>query len=429
MHKVLEGVKVIDLSQWAAVPIAARFLGDLGADVIHIEHPTRGDAMRSLQARLVIQGDMPPVDINALWENYNRNKRGITLDVSKKKGQEILFRMLSTADVFLNNMRPFEVIKYGIDYAALKEKFPALIYGNLTGLGQKGPEKDLPGLDTTTYWMRGGIPHGVSQPGISIPAYAPGGFGDNMAGMALALGVMTALYDREKTHMGQEIYISLLQMGVFQLSFELAATLVTGKDCTEWRHKPPQDVLEKAEEATACLWDCERKRHLNALSKQYKTRDGRVIQLVMVQSDLYWSSFCRVIHKEELEHDPRFTTFDARVENSETLTNIIDEVMATRLFDEWAEIFVKARIPFGYYQTYAEVVKDRQAQANSFFPEFDHPNYGKIKLIANPLNLSETPAAIYQPAPEFSQHTEEVLLSCGYSWDDINVFKDEGLIA
>ena len=272
MASALAGIKVIDVSQVAAVPMAARYLGDFGADVLHIEHPIMGDSFRVVQAGMS-QVTGIQSDINYVWENYNRNKRSVTLDLSRKPGQKILYRLVEKADVFLTNMRPFEVAKYRLDYSVLSQLNPGLIYGGLTGYGKKGPERDAPAYDHTAYWARSGIPHRLTAltlpaaPGTPPPAFLPS-FGDHMAGMNLACGVMTALFMRERTGMGQEVNVSLFHSGVYQLSMDLAGTLVTKQDC--------QRMIS-------------RESVRSPLVTQYLTKDDRWIMLSGLRPERYWS--------------------------------------------------------------------------------------------------------------------------------------------
>ena len=425
MALALGGIKVVEVSQVAAVPMAARYLADFGADVIHIEHPIRGDWFRT--AGKGTGG--APSGINYVWENYNRNKRSITIDVSRESGQQILYKFLEKADVFLSNMRPYELKKYNLEFGTLNRLYPRLIYGNLTGYGQNGPERDLPALDGNSYWSRAGIQHGLSQPGMTGPAFVVGAFGDNIAGMALACGLITALFVRERTGRGQEVYVSLFQTGVFQMSRDIAKTLATGQDCDDWRRKPPEEMVAKAEAAIAPLWDFNREGSNNALLMPYKTKGGREIFLLMGQSDLYWSKFCQAIDRGDLEQDPRFESFEAREKNVSILVHIFDEAFLTKTLDEWKPRLMERGLIFGYNQNYREIIADPQARANDFFVPFDHPTYGRIEVVANPIKLSETPAAIRMPAPELGQHTEEVLLEYGYTWEDIAQFKEQGVIA
>jgi crotonobetainyl-CoA:carnitine CoA-transferase CaiB-like acyl-CoA transferase len=397
MALALDGIRVIELAQLAAAPMAGRHLADLGADVIHIEHPTRGDTWRSIMA---------PQDesINWNWENYSRNKKSVTLDVFKPGGGEILVRLIEKADAFLTNMRPRELEKAGLEYEALSAVNPRLIYASLTGFGNHGADSNEPGYDHTAYWARSGIAHMVMPDGIP-PDCRVGAFGDNFGGMALAFGIVTALFAREKTGVGQEVDVSLFNLGVYQLSFAVAQTLMTG-----------QQQIRVG-----------RKDMPNALMNTFQTKDGRWLLLSILQPDRYWASLCRALGREDLEHDPRFESFMPRLENHAALLDVLEEVFRIRTLEEW-----KVRltgIPFSPVQNLAEVVADPQASANEFFVPFDHPTHGKVEMVASPIKLSRTPATIRKRAPEFGEHTEEVLLELGYGWDDIARFKQQGVIA
>lgn len=407
MSPGLEGVKVIDMSQVAAVPMCARHLADFGADVIHVEHPVKGDFWRTLQTGQATANNFAKSDIPYLWENYNRNKRGVTVDVSQESGQSIIYRMVEQADVFLTNMRPFELEKYRLEYDVLSQINSRLIYGSLTGYGKKGPEKNEPGYDGIAFWTRAGIAHRLASYGNPPPEISPA-FGDNLSGLALFAGIMTALFIRERTGIGQEVDLSLYNMGVYQLTADIAGSLITGLDCESWKRKSREEAP-------------------NALALRYQTKDGRWLRFAMNQPDRYWSKFCQAIERPDLEHDPRFASFEPRIKNHIELIHILDEVMLTRTLNEWKTRL--SGIPFDPLQNLTEVTGDPQARANDFFIPFDHPKYGRMEVINNPIKLSQTQVTIRMPAPEFGQHTEEVLLEYGYTWEDIARFKEQGTIA
>jgi len=409
MKLALEGIRVIDVSQVAAVPMSARHLADFGADVIHIENPKTGDSWRVFQSGQGIGGAGPSSDINYNWETYNRNKRSLSLDLSRDEGREVVYRLVKTADVFTTNLRPFERKKFGLEYDTLNELNPRLIYAGLTGYGKKGPDANTAAYDSTSYWARAGLGYMLGARGMP-PMVDGGGIGDNVTALALFAGIMTSLYVREKTGLGQEVDVALFNIGLYQLSFYIAGALTTGLDLADW-------VVKSREEAR------------NPLTLPYQTSDSRWILLCLLQQDRYWSKFCKVIEREELEYDPRFANFEKRVENRSDLYHITEEVFSKRTLEEWKTRLQEAGIPFGSYQNFLEVVADPQARANDMFVNIDHPAYGKMDVIANPVKLSKTPATFRRPAPEFSQHTEEVLLEYGYTWDDIIHLKEAGVIA
>ena len=221
MTQALDGIRVVDLSQVAAVPMCARHLADFGADVVHIEHPVRGDSWRAYQYGVALTKLCADSEINYNWENYNRNKRSLTIDLAQEAGREIVYKLVEQADVFVTNLRLRERKEFKLEYGTLSEVNPRLVYGSLTGYGKEGPDKDEPGYDATAYWIRSGIPHMLSSSGVPSQGYRPA-IGDNVAGMSLFAGIMTALFTRDRTGLGQEVDVSLFQTGVYQMSFDIA---------------------------------------------------------------------------------------------------------------------------------------------------------------------------------------------------------------
>lgn len=437
MKMVLEGIKVIDISQVVAVPVAARHLADFGADVIHIENPKTGDSWRGYLAGM--GGMSSAADIDSNWEAWNRNKKSMALDLASQRGQEIVYKLVEKADVLVTNLRIWEKEKYGLEYETLKKINPRLIYGTITGYGKQGPDKNLPAYDTTALLLRAGVVHSVTPPGVSAIGFRAG-FGDTVAGMSLFAGVMTALYHRERTGVGQEVELSLFHTGIYQLSFDVSDTLVTGRDfkdpslqpmfADEARMKRRQEILARIETAYTELRELNKEFITNPLAMAYRTKDNRIIHLNILQPDRYWGKVCQaVLGQPELEEDPRFNTQEARRLNNVVLYDMMKQAMLNRTLQEWNPILSRAQLPFAPLQTLTEVVKDPQARANDCFVTMNHPSKGKFEVIASPLNLSETPASYRFTAPEFSQHTEEILLELGYSWDDIARLKEKGVIA
>ena len=424
MTLALEGIKVVDVSQVAAAPVAARHLADFGAEVIHIEHPVRGDSFRAYQAGQGGTGGVPS-DFNYTWENCNRNKRSVTLDISQKGGQEIIYRLLAKADVFVTNLRPFELEEFKLEYHTLRELNPRLVYATVTAYGKEGPERNEPGYDATAFWVRAGIPYALSMPGIPCANFRTA-IGDNVAALALFSGIMTALYAREKSGVGQQVDVALFQTGVYMLSVDIAGALVTGKDYADWTEQPPPEMVAEATMAAARIAAFYKTQTLNPLVAGYMTKDWRMILIVALQPDRYWSRLCQAIERPDLQDDPRFNSFQARAENREALYPILDEVFLSKTLEEWKSRL--AGIPFAVAQNLVEVINDPEARANDYFVPIDHPTHGRIEVVANPINLSETPATLRMPAPEFGQHTEEVLLELGYTWEDIAQLREEEVI-
>jgi len=435
MTMALEGLKVIDVAQVAAVPMCARHLADFGANVIHIENAKTGDSWRNLQAG---HGGGPagiPSDIPYNWEAFNRNKKSVAVDLKTEGGRKIIYKLVEDADVFVTNLRLSERNKLGVRFEDLKKINDRLIYGSVTGHGLKGPQNDMPAYDTTVFWARSGVNHMLTVPGMSGPNPRPA-FGDNVAGLGLAFGIMTALYARDRIGKGQEVEMSLLNTGIYQLTFDMAGTLATGQDLQEYvvesfegpeEEKELRDKLKtEAQEALARLADFYKERMPNAMANNYETKDGRLIRFNGLQAERWWSKFCVLLGLEHLEHDPKFDTIDSRTENCRELYHIFKEAFLSKTLAEWTPLI--SGLPAAPVQNLVDIMSDPQVVANDFFLPYDHPNYGPMKIMASPINLSETPATIRNPAPEFSQNTEEVLMDYGYSWDEIEKFKEDGVI-
>ena len=412
MSLALDGIKVIETASGMAGPMAGRLLGDWGADVIHVEHPVRGDMGRDARRLLgtlyakATSGRRIPSDINYSVENHNCNKRSMTLDLSQDNGQKILYRMLGKADVLLMNFRPRELKKFNLEYGALSRINSGLIYANVTGYGRKGPDQDLPGYDFNAFWARTGILRVLLTPDM-VPPTTPMALGDRTAALAFACGIMTALFVRERTGIGQEVDVSLFNTGVFVNANDIGGALATGHD----RQNVNREDLG------------------NVLLGSYRTKDNRWLRIAVNQPDRYWSRVCAALELEDLEHDSKFASFESRIENHIALFRILEETFLTRTLDEWKVRLTEAGLPWAPVSSLPEVISDPQARANEFFAAYDHPTYGPIEIVGNPMHLSKTPASVRKPAPEFGQHTEEILLEYDYTWEDIVQFKAQGVIA
>lgn len=401
----LQGITVIQTATVLAGPMAARLLADWGAEVIRVERPAGGDLSRQL-ARAMVGGGPIPSNIDYVSENINRNKKSMTLDLGKASGNQILHRLLENADVLLANFRPRELSKFNLTYDILSELNPRLIVANLSGYGRHGPEQNLPGYEGISFFSRAGIMHTLQVPGMAPPQY-PIGMGDFSTGMTLAYGIMTALFVRERSGVGQEVDASLFNSGMYALSNDIAGSLVSGQD----RDKVAREDV------------------VNPLAGYYETQDQRWVRIGMVQPDLYWSRFCQAIDRPDVEHDPRFATFDPRIENHDALFDLLVAVFKTRTYAEWKTRLTAAGLPWGPVQNLPEIIHDAQARANDVFLPMDHPDHGQMEVVNNPIRLSKTPLAPLQPAASLGRHTEAVLLAHGYTQADINRFRDEGAIA
>jgi crotonobetainyl-CoA:carnitine CoA-transferase CaiB-like acyl-CoA transferase len=292
----------------------------------------------------------------------------------------------------------------GIGPEVLLKRNPRLIYAQASGWGRRGPDANELSFDYTGIG-RSGLMMSCGERG-SPPAQILPGLGDELGGMVLAWAVCAALYAREKTGKGQLVDTSLMGSLMCMLSLILSAPAILGQEF-------PREVRVEAG---------------NPLYNHYKAKDDKWFILAHLQPDRYWANVCRALGMPELENAPRFNSIEARGENAKQLIAIMDKTFATKTREEWFKIFKKEGLIFTPIQTPTEVINDPQAIANNYVAWFDHPVLGRTKMVGFPWDFSKTPASIRREPPEFGQHTEEILLELGYTWDDITKLKDEKVI-
>lgn len=404
MKLALEGIRVVEIAQFAAAPATGALLADWGAEVVKVEHPGRGDGLRGVMSGSLSTSSLPNASFNYVFETENRNKKSVAVDFGHAQGQEIVRKLVGKSDVFLSNLRPYEIERYGFGHDSFSRSNPKLVYASLTGYGREGPDKNAPGFDQSAFWARSGLSNLLSEPG-EAPPWPPQGFGDHTTAITMASGILLALLVRERTGIGQQVDVSLFGTAVWALSYATQAALTTQKDI-----KP-----RGREEG-------------NPLANLYKCGDGKYIALAMIQADRYWAQFCKAIERPDLEHDARFASMALRWQNSATLVGILDKQFVVKGREEWARKLTEFKCVFSLVQSSTEVVSDPQAASAGCFTDFNHPSLGPIRVLANPVKLSQTPASVRIPAPEVGQHTEETLLGLGYEWEDIVKLKEEKVI-
>jgi crotonobetainyl-CoA:carnitine CoA-transferase CaiB-like acyl-CoA transferase len=397
----LKGVKVVEMTMFQQGPVAGMRLGDLGADVIKIEAKT-GDPARKFMS---IIGAMSGLKGNNYYfEHTNRNKRSLVLDLKNKKGKEIFFKLIDTADVFLNNMSIEAPIDLGIGPDDLLSRNPRLIYAQASGWGRKGPDAHDLSFDYTGI-ARSGLMMCAGERGAPPSQILPG-MGDEIGGLMCAWGITAALYAREKTGKGQVVDTSLMGSIIAMLGLLMEAPAVLGQE------------FGRELRATAG----------NPLYNHYRCKDDKWIVIAHLDPDRYWAKMCKVMGVEELQEDPRFNSIETRGQNARELVAILDERFAARTRDGWMKILKEEGCIFTPVQSPIEVSNDPQALANNYFIGVQHPAWGKIKMVGFPWDFSETPAQWRFKAPEFGEHSEEILLEIGYNRDDIAKLKEEDII-
>ena len=403
MAMPLDGIRVIDWTIWQQGPVASSMLGDLGAEVIKIEERLGGDPGRGLSAVAGIEtGDNP----DWYFEANNRNKKSLTLDLKQPEAREILYALVEKSDVFVQNFRKGVAGRLGIDYETLKKHNEKLIYASATGYGPEGPDSGEPSFDRMGL-ARSGIMYAAGDPAMP-PLSIAGGIADQMGGIMLAYGVLAALMARERFGVGQQVDGSHLGSMMMLQGLSVSMLSMLGTPI------PRED----------------RTRATNALWNDYKCGDGEWLGLAMIQSDRYWPDFTKAIGRSEMVSDPRFADLVARRHNAAECVAVLDEVFATKDRAAWLEIlknggdFIYTRV-----NRLEDLPTDPQVQANDYIVDFDHPQHGTIQMMGMPVKLSETPGQVRLAAPEFGQHTEEVLMDVlGYEWERVEELRSKQVI-
>lgn len=375
MAKPLEGVVVLDLSRVLAAPYTGMILADMGADVIKIERPGKGDDSRAY-------GPFKNGE-SVYYMSLNRGKRSMTLNMKSEEGKQILKDLVKEADVLVENFRGGTMDKLGLGYDVLKEINPRLIYSACTGFGMTGPYKFDPAYDVIVQGM-GGIMSITGQEG-GEPTKVGASIGDITAGIFSAVGIMMALYAREKTGKGQLVDVSMLDCQVAILENAIARYMNAGVS--------PKPIGNRHASITPF--------------QSLKTSDGYVI--IAVGNDTLWQKFCGLIDRPDLAADPRFTTNPLRTENVKVLGEELTKTFVTKTMDEWLHILKEGGIPVGPINDVERVIKDPAVIARGMIVTTHHPVAGDVEMAGVPIKLSDTPGSVDGPAPTLGQHTREIL--------------------
>lgn len=403
MTMPLEGVRVVDWTIWQQGPICSVMLGDLGADVIKVEQRLTGDPGRGvLRAQGLDLRDRP----DFYFEANNRNKRSIALDLKTPEGVEIVRRLADRADVFVQNFRWGVAARLGLDAATLRARNPRLVYASATGYGPEGPERAAPSFDYLGL-ARSGIMLAAGEPD-DPPLAIAGGIADQMGGVMLAYGILAALLARERTGRGQEVDASHLGSMAWLQGLGLSARLMLGRSLPRTSRRY----------ATNPLWN------------HYRCADGEWIALSMLQPDRYWADLCAVLEIPEAATDPRFATMLDRMGNCAECVALLDATFARRTRADWLERLSRGGdFIVSAVNSVDQLPDDPQVRANGYVTSFEHPVYGSTEVVGIPVRLSDTPGRLRLPAPEFGQHTEQILVDeLGYGWDDIERLREAGVI-
>ena len=384
----LSNIKVIDLTRARAGPTCVRHLADMGAQVVKVENPAQDAGLGRHHFD---------------FQNLHRNKRSIALNLKHSSGVDVLKRMAKDADVLVENYRPGVKHRLGIDYETLRPLNPRLIYASISGFGQNGPYADRPGVDQVAQGL-GGLMSVTGLPGngpvrVGIPV------ADLTAGMFLAMGVLTALYERERSGEGQWLHTSLLEAMVQMLDFQATRWLIGNEVPPQAGNNHPTGVP----------------------TNTFRASDG-YLNIAPAGQRMY-QRFCEAIDRMDLYADERFNTPQQRQRNRDELNDIIADCLKDRTVADWVERINAAGVPCGPVYTIDQTFADPQVQHLEIARNVSHPKLGDIEVLGTPVTLTRTPGGVRMPTPEQGEHTYDVLTELGYSETEIAGLQGEGAVA
>lgn len=405
MQQPLEGITVLEWGAYHAGPGGTAILADLGAEVIKIEQPNRGDPSR--QAFLVNRNSFRLLDGSSLWnECANRGKKSVTIDLTKPEGRQIAYRLAARSDVFLTNFRRRRVEMLNMDYAALSQHNPQIIYAWVSAFGPEGPDRDRGGFDYQGQG-RSGLMWSVGEEGMP-PLVSQFGILDQATAIMASHQILTALLMRERTGIGQEVHLSVLSTGLWLHYINVYTALVGEIDV-------PRHVRTK-EHPTRNYYRCSDDRWL-------------VMTVPAQKRQQQWPLLCRLLCRPELAEDPRFDTDENRLKNAGQLIPLLDEIFATRPRGEWLQVFKEHDIICCEVNRLTEIAQDEQILANRYIVEFDHPERGSTRIPGYPVHFGRAWAGTRTASPKLGQHTSEVLADIGnYTQAEIRRFRDAAVI-
>ncbi len=391
MGGALAGIRIIEAASYVTGPFASQLLADLGAEVIKVEEPKRGDPFRGWGER----------NYAATFCSLNRNKKSVTVDFRTDEGRDVLVKLLTGADVFIQNFRPGVLDKRGLGYGDIRKLNPKIVYCSISGFGPKGPYRDMPGYDTIGQ-ARSGLLSLLTDPGK--PQGMGISFSDHLTGMYACYGVLGALMNRTLTGEGQHVETSLLRASVSFVGENAARYFETG-------HVPRR----KHRTTTAGVF-------------AFEDQEGLAFVLHMSSPDKFWFGLFDVVGKPEWAHDPRFNNRKARVENYDALNDQLAPIFRAGKREDWLRRLIARDVPAAPINTLDEVFADPQVRSYGFPIEVEHPQMGKMQLIGNAVDMSRTPPTIDRPPPVLGEQTEEILGALGLDAQAIADLRAKGAV-
>jgi crotonobetainyl-CoA:carnitine CoA-transferase CaiB-like acyl-CoA transferase len=391
MSGALAGIKIIEIASYVTGPFASQLLADMGADVVKIEEPKRGDPFRGWGEK----------NYSATFCSLNRNKRSLTLDLRHDQAREIVLKLVAQSDVLIQNFRPGVMEKRGLGYEDVRKINSKLVYCSISGFGPKGPYRDMPGYDTIGQ-ARSGLLSLLTDPGK--PQGMGISFSDHLTGMYACYGVLAALMNRMLTGQGQLVETSLLRASVSFIAENAARYFETG-------HVPRR----KHRTTTAGVF-------------AFVDRENLPFILHMSSPDKFWNALFKVVGKSEWSTDPRFNSRQGRIANYDILSEDLQEIFKRGRRKEWLKQLIDNDVPAAPLNTLDEVFDDPQVREYGFPQVITHPKMGDVKMVGNAVDMSRTPPTMDKPPPTLGEHAEDILSSLGYDSATITDLRSKGTI-
>ena len=398
---LLSGIKVLEIATYVFGPGAGAILSDFGADVIKVESPGIGDPLRHAHKA-------PPFmkcDFDYPWQQDNRNKRSIALNLKSDEGREVLLKLVREADVLITNFPPNVLERLQIRYDDLAPENDQLIYGQITGYGEKGDDANTPGFDGNAYWARTGLMDAV-RTAEGDPAMPSPAMGDHPSAMTMYAAIMTGLYKRERSGKGSKISTSLMANGLWAASSALSGILAGTK---------PYRRLNPAKPGSA-------------LVNYYRTKDERWISLIVIQEEKHWPNFIKAIERPDLAVDPRFAELAIRFKHAKELGAIFREIFKTRNCDEWRERLRDNKITFSVVATFEDVIDDAQAIENDMFIDVEGHNTGRGQAVNSPFWIEGSDKVPAHIGSALGADSVKILQDLGYEDSQIQQLTEKGAI-